>query len=190
MIHDASLRFSSTTNFATATINSLVAGIAYVPLPTGYPLLGGDPTVWDTQAVQDLGQGRPMLAQFDIKGSFNSSDASITIAFAVSSATVPDFQSDPTNTVLLVAGHPFTLSQLTAGASCTLVIPPMPSLALLFGGVTPVAGRRFLSLGLLANTSITVGNQLLSAGILDAHVMLDVDANEQRMHLLRSGFTA
>lgn len=194
MIHDANLRVAATRNFATAPPTmSIGPGVNYLPLPTGYGGggLNGNPVVFDCQAVMDRGAGRPLLAQFDVLGAFNSTDASITVAFAVSTSTTEDFFSDLVNNTLLVASHAYTLAQLIAGMSVTLIVPPMPSPALYStGGTVPVTGRRFLGLGLLVNTSIAYNSAALSAGILDAQLVLDVDANERRAHLATSGYTA
>lgn len=181
MIHDAFLRFATSQR----PLLSLGTGPRYYPLPTG--ATGSAASVRDLRAAQDLGAGRELVAQFDVTAAFASSDAGINASFAIAVTTDEGF-TDLTNMVILSQSQPFVLSGLVPGASVTLGVPRLPSLALQTTGPIAVAGRQFLSLGMIVfTTTIGAAATLFSAGGVDAYLMLDTDPNERRTHLYPSG---
>lgn len=166
MIHDALMQFAA--NQRPNLSIGLTTPVFY-PLPTGGTLASGSLLAYDLAVAQDKGAGNPLIARFDVRTSFTTSDAAQVVRLGAALTNDTDsgatdlFPLVLTSTLVPTAG---AYTTLVAGASYELVIPSLHSAL-----VPP--GRRYLILGMEITTTVAVGGSIFTAGGLDAYVMLD-----------------
>lgn len=112
----------------------------------------------DLKVATHLGNGRPLIARFDIKQTFAGA-ADTVLSFIVSAAT-DELHTSGRVTIQRTAA--LAQAVLIAQTSYQIVLPP--SL-----GPLAATGRRYLALGM----EVAAPTSDFSAGAVDAHFMLD-----------------
>ena len=164
MIRDGFLKIAKSSNAG----DILYLGTTLLPHLLPDP---GHPNVIELagQRVTDKGDGYPVKARFEVETTMTSADTTLIFAFAIVTAASSDFASLPLVVAQTAPLSILLLGSIAAGTSFDLVVPPLPT----YGS----AGRAYMSLAVIvAQTAITVGNALFTAGTLSAHFALNTQS--------------
>jgi len=162
MIHDAFTKFAS----GQRPTLSLLGGANGIPDFYAFPegALGAN-TSFDLKSAIDKGIGTPLLARMDITQTFTTAGTISALRFAVAISDSEVYSG--VDQLLLCEGQALSMAEMAAQRFYELTIPKLSSVHSI--------GRRYLLLGMIITTTITLGNPLFTAGALDAYILLSSD---------------